>query len=152
MHTTCTWKPTRESPDPSFPVRDTESNLRWGWFALVVCISPQYKNMVAITCELLTCQWLHQADHQADHLSPWASLRQKNFHLLAPEKGKEEEERNTSRSECNNVGMVLTSMGGREEGMMECDGAKSVSSTPSTSSSESPRSMKLFCVSSRRCK
>ena len=43
--------------------------------------------------------------------------------------------------------------GGREEGMMECDGAKSVSSTPSTSSSESsPRLMKLFCVCSRRCK
>ena len=24
----------RESPDPSFPVRDTESNPRWGWLGL----------------------------------------------------------------------------------------------------------------------
>ena len=24
----------RESPDPSFPVRDTESDPRWGWLGL----------------------------------------------------------------------------------------------------------------------
>ena len=33
MHSTCTRKPT-ESPDPSFPVCDTESDPRWGWLGL----------------------------------------------------------------------------------------------------------------------
>ena len=33
----------RESPDPSFPVRDTESDPRWGWLGLAcetsACVS-----------------------------------------------------------------------------------------------------------------
>ena len=45
----------RESPDPSFPVRDTESDPRWGWLGLACetnkCVSyesVQYKRSAFI--------------------------------------------------------------------------------------------------------
>ena len=31
----------RESPDPSFPVRDTESDPRWGWLDLACETNPR---------------------------------------------------------------------------------------------------------------
>ena len=59
----------------------------------VVCVCNHHnlsgKKMADITCEWLTWQWLHQVDQQ----SPWASLGQRSFHLLAPEEGREEKER-----------------------------------------------------------
>ena len=49
MHSTCInafhmhTETYRESPDPSFPVRDTESDPRWGWLGLACeTIAPTY--------------------------------------------------------------------------------------------------------------
>ena len=41
----------RESPDPSFPVRDTESDPRWGWLGLACETTPTHTHSLAIASQ-----------------------------------------------------------------------------------------------------
>ena len=56
----------RKSPDPSFPVHDSESNLRWGWLGLA-CKTTKMDHSTYHWLFYKYCQldWaLHCRDHQ----------------------------------------------------------------------------------------